>query len=156
MIIKYKNDKISSPQQHRAWLRGLFLGVDRWVGNTDDHHVVLPYPGGWHLGGKENVEEDIAQIGVRPHQQLCLVTINRLQVQHPNTFLLVLIILLVEKFTFLAVQSVSLLHLLDLYYGRLVFIIPSISTCWSDWSDWSNWSNGTGSSSSSERECPKR
>ena len=64
------------PNQHRTRLSRVRLGVDRRVGDTDQHHVVLAHPGGGHAGAQQDVEQHVAEVGVRADQKLGPAAIN--------------------------------------------------------------------------------
>ena len=94
------------------------LWIHWWIGHTHQHDIVLANPGGGDLGGKENVEKNIPQVGVRSDQQLMLLALYCLDVQHANPFLHIAAVLLEEQLALLGVLGVVLGHLLDLNHWR--------------------------------------
>ena len=115
---------ICKPDEH--WARSSRLGllwVHWWIGHAHQHDIVLANPGGGDLGGKENVEKNIPQVGVRSDQQLMLLALYCLDVQHANPFLHIAAVLLEEQLALLGVLGVVLGHLLDLNHWRRVLVI---------------------------------
>ena len=66
----------AAPDEHGAGRGGVGLGVHWGVGHAHQHHVVLANPGGGDLGGEEDVEEHVAEVGVRADQKLGPAAIN--------------------------------------------------------------------------------
>ena len=79
--------------EHGRWTLN---ALDGRVGHTHEVHVVLHLLEG-HLVRDEDVEEDIAQVGLRADDHLGLATVHRLEVEHAQALLLELAVLLEEE-----------------------------------------------------------
>ena len=116
------------PDEHWArsgWFSSFWIHGGGW--DADQHHIVLANPGGGDLGGEEDIEENVAKVGVCSDQQLVFLSFHWLDVQHAHSFLHIASIFLEEQLAFFRVFGVVLCDLFDLDHWWRIFILISSS-----------------------------
>ena len=106
-----------NPQQHRRW---------RWLRfrqrQTDHHHIILAHPLQWDRLVEDDVQQDVAEIGVRPDHNLDF-RINLLDVQRPDAPIGKISVHFDEQLAALRKDAVLFLDRSELHHGRFIFLV---------------------------------
>ena len=133
-------------QEHRR-RSGWRLWIDWWIGNANNHDVILALFHNRHFRRQHNVEQDVTKWSVGSYHQLRLIVVYLLEMQHSHSLVRERAILFVKQFTpkqeiiksvqirelqwksFLldGIKCVIFFDLFDFYNWGLIFIIVTCS-----------------------------